>query len=151
MDIPNAHSSLLSINNTRRRRKISKYQNKKVLIGGQVYDSILEYRRGQQLMLLQRAGEISNLRRQVSYELIPAQREKSTRVYKKGPKKGLPVPGKVIEQATEYVADYVYTDNKTGDTIVEDTKSKPTRTKDYVIKRKLMLWRYGIRVQEIEE
>ena len=122
-----------------------------MVIGGQVYDSILEYRRGQQLMLLQRAGEISNLRRQVSYELIPAQREKSTRVYKKGPKKGQPVPGKVIEKATEYVADYVYTDNKTGDTIVEDTKSKPTRTKDYVIKRKLMLWRYGIRVQEIEE
>ena len=116
-----------------------------------MYDSIHEYRRGQQLMLMQRAGEISNLRRQVSYELIPAQREKSTRVYKKGPKKGQPVPGKVIEKATEYVADYVYTDNKTGDTIVEDTKSKPTRTKDYVIKRKLMLWRYGIRVQEIEE
>lgn len=122
-----------------------------MVIGGQVYDSILEYRRGQQLMLMQRAGEISNLRRQVSYELIPAQREKSTRVYKKGPKKGQPIPGKVIEKATEYVADYVYTDNKTGDTIVEDTKSKPTRTKDYVIKRKLMLWRYGIRVQEIEE
>lgn len=116
-----------------------------------MYDSIHEYRRGQQLMLMQRAGEISNLRRQVSYELIPAQREKSTRVYKKGPKKGQLVPGKVIEKATEYVADYVYTDNKTGDTIVEDTKSKPTRTKDYVIKRKLMLWRYGIRVQEIEE
>lgn len=115
-----------------------------------MYDSILEYRRGQQLMLLQRAGEISNLRRQVSYELIPAQREKSTRVYKKGPKKGLPIPGKVIEKPVVYIADFVYVD-KNGDTVVEDTKSTATKTKDYVIKRKLMLWRYGIRVQEIEE
>lgn len=131
----------------RRLRKISKYQNKKVVVGGQVYDSILEYRRGQQLMLLQRAGEISNLRRQVSYELIPTQREKSTRVYQKGPKKGQPVPGKVIEQATDYVADYVYTDNKTGEEVVEDTKG--VRTKDYIIKRKLMLYVHGIRVQEI--
>lgn len=120
-----------------------------MVVGGQVYASILEYRRGQQLMLLQRAGEISNLRRQVSYELIPAQREPSTRVYKKGKNKGQPVLGKVIEQATDYVADYVYTDNKTGETVVEDTKG--VRTKDYVIKRKLMLWRYGIRIREIDE
>ena len=43
-----------------------------------------------------------------------------------------------------YVADFVYEDN--GDTVVEDTKGM--RTKEYVIKRKLMLYRYGIRIKE---
>lgn len=100
-------------------------------------------------MLMQRAGEISDLRRQVPYELIPAQREPSERVYQKGPKKGQPIPGKIIERAVFYVADYVYTDNKTGKTVVEDTKG--VKTKDYIIKRKLMLFLHGIRVQEIEE
>lgn len=112
-----------------------------------MYDSIHEYQRGQQLMLMQRAGEISNLRRQVPYELIPTQREPSTRCYQKGAKKGQPVPGKVIEQDVYYIADYVYTDNKTGKTVVEDAKGK--RTADYIIKRKLMLHVHGIRVQEV--
>lgn len=150
MDIPNAHSSLLSINNTRRRRKINKYGNQKITIDGIQFDSKHEAIRYQELKLLQRSGEISCLQRQVRYELVPEQREKSTEVYQRGAKKGLPIPGKVIEKPVVYIADFVYVD-KNGDTVVEDTKSTATKTKDYVIKRKLMLWRHGIRVHEIEE
>lgn len=117
-----------------------------MVVGGETYDSIHEYQRGHELKLLERAGAISDLRRQVSYELIPAQREPSTRTYKKGKKKGQPVPGKLVEQAVHYVADYVYTDNQTGKTVVEDTKG--VRTKDYIIKRKLMLYVHKIKVQE---
>ena len=113
-----------------------------------VFDSKHEAIRYQELKLLQRSGEIRLLQRQVRYELVPEQREPSTAVYQKGAKKGQPVPGKVIEKPVYYIADFVYVD-KNGNAVVEDTKSTATKTKDYVIKRKLMLWRYGIRVQEV--
>ena len=43
------------------------------------------------------------------------------------------------------MADFVYV--RDGQTVVEDAKG--VRTKDYIIKRKLMLWLHGIRVQEV--
>lgn len=85
-----------------------------------------EHNRANQLKLQQRAGLISDLREQVPYELIPAQ-------------KG--------ERSCKYIADFVYTDNDTGETVVEDTKG--VRTKEYIIKRKLMLYVHGIRIKEI--
>ena len=88
-----------------------------------------------------------NLKRQVKYVLIPAQREKSDEVYMRGDKKGLPKPGRVIEKECAYIADFVYFDVKKQEVIVEDTKG--FRTKDYTIKRKLMLYRHGIRIKEI--
>ena len=45
------------------------------------------------------------------------------------------------------MADFVYT--KDGEMIVEDTKSPVTRTKDYIIKRKLMRYIHGIAISEI--
>ena len=70
---------------------------------GEIFDSSKEYRRFCELQLLERAGKISGLKRQVTFELIPAQREESTEVYKAGPQKGLPKPGAVIEKAVKYV------------------------------------------------
>ena len=125
---------------------INKYKNKKVIINGEVFDSKHEYSRFLELKLLEKSGAIYDLRRQVPYELIPVQREPSTRFYKKGRKRGEPVPGKVIEQNVEYKADFVYIDDH-GKTVVEDAKGK--RTADYVIKRKLMLHVHGIKVQEV--
>jgi hypothetical protein len=87
-------------------------------------------------------GIISNLRRQVKYVLIPAQREPST----VGPRGGVK-PGKLLEKECSYIADFVYTVVETGETVVEDTKG--FRTKDYLIKRKLMLFVYGIKIKEI--
>lgn len=112
-------------------QKRNKYHAKKVHFGGETYDSKHEFQRGQQLQLLLQSGKISNLQRQVKYELIPAQRDAS---------------GKCIERACHYVADYVY--EQDGETIVEDCKSPATRTAEYVMKRKLMLHKYGIRVVE---
>lgn len=104
---------------------MNKYGAKKVKApDGQVFDSTKEFQRYGVLRLLERAGKISNLRRQVSFELIPKQ-------------KG--------ERACTYIADFVYTDEK-GDLIVED--SKGFRTDAYKIKRKLMLWVHGIRIKE---
>lgn len=97
------------------------------------------------LKLLERAGEIRDLQRQVEYELIPAQYETYERYSKKG--KRLKDGVKLIEKRCCYVADFVYTDVKTGQTVVEDTKG--VRTKEYVIKRKLMLYIHKIRVREV--
>ena len=119
----------------------SKYHSKKVTMDGETFDSLEEYRRFRELQLLQRAGKIKDIRRQVKFVLIPTQREPDTIGVRGGVKKG-----RIIEQECAYLADFTYTTN-TGDYVVEDTKG--VRTKDYIIKRKLMLYVHGIRIQEI--
>lgn len=123
-------------------RQRNKYGARQVTKNGMVFDSKREARRDTELRLLQSAGEIKELKRQVKFALIPAQREPD----KTGPRGGI-IRGKVIERAVDYIADFVYIDAKTGETIVEDTKGM--RTKDYIIKRKLMLYVHGIRIREI--
>lgn len=120
---------------------MQKYRNRKVRIGSREYASQKEANRRQMLLLLQKAGKISELREQVTYELIPTIREPDTF----GPRGGVR-KGKVIERGVSYIADFVYKD-ESGCEIVEDTKG--FRTKDYIIKRKLFLWRYGIRIKEV--
>lgn len=117
-----------------------KYGNKKVIIDGITFDSKKEARRYRELKLLERAGQIQNLELQKEFELIPTQREADTVGARGGIKKG-----KVIEHAVKYKADFVYTEN--GETVVEDTKGM--RTKDYIIKRKLMLYVHQIRIREV--
>lgn len=128
-----------------------KYGNKKTIVGGKEFDSKKESCRFQELQLLQRSGQIQNLQTQVKYVLIPAQREASFEVYKSGPNKGRRKPGKVVEHECSYVADFVYTQD--GETVVEDVKGcrdpSSAAYAKFVIKRKLMLERYGIRVKEV--
>lgn len=107
----------------------SKYRSRKVTRDGMTFDSQKEYRRFCELRLLERAGEVTDLQRQVKFELIPSQR----------------IGGKVVERACAYVADFVYMEN--GKKVVEDTKG--FKTTDYIIKRKLMLWVHGIKIKEI--
>lgn len=106
------------------------------------FDSKREWRRYGELTQLMRACKITDLQCQVKYVLIPAQREPDII----GPRGGRK-PGKLIEHECSYVADFVYHDLSTGETVVEDTKG--FRTKDYIIKRKLMLWVHGIRIHEV--
>lgn len=122
----------------------SKYYNKKTIaLDGLVFDSLKEARRWDELLLLQRAGKITDLQRQVKYELIPAQYETYERYSKKGVR--LKDGVRLLERKVEYVADFVYTEN--GKEIVEDAKG--VRTKEYILKRKLMLAVHGIRVKEV--
>ena len=105
------------------------------------HDSKKEHNRAVQLRIMLRAGLISNLREQGPYELIPAQYgECGTDL------KGKPVRV-CLEKSCKYIADFVYTDNKTGQTVVEDTKGVLTDV--YKIKRKLMLYVHGIRIKEV--
>lgn len=118
-----------------------KYHAHKVNVGKMVFDSKKEYRRYLELKAMEEAEQISDLKRQVKYVLIPAQREPDT-IGKRGGK----IKGKLIERECSYIADFVYKDNQ-GNTIVEDTKGM--RTTEYVIKRKLMLYLKNIRIKEV--
>lgn len=109
---------------------VSKYRSKKTVVNGQKFDSKKEANRYQELLLLEKAGVIKNLSRQVKFVLIPSQRDES---------------GKVIERECSYKADFTYEEGIK--TVVEDVKGY--RTKEYIIKRKLLLWQYGIRIREI--
>lgn len=120
----------------------SKYNNKKVEVDGIIFDSKKEAKRYKELVLMQKAGEISELQRQVKYVLIPQQRKPDIIGPRGGVKRGV-----VLEKECSYIADFVYFDNQLGRYIVEDTKG--FRTADYVIKRKLMLHVHKIQIHEI--
>ena len=117
-------------------KKQPKYKNKKVTIDGVTYDSLREYHRFCELKRLERAGEISNLQRQVKYILVPSQK----------------LNGKVVERSVSYAADFVYHD-KSGNLIVEDSKGYRNPASagyaKFVIKRKLMLYVHGIQIKEV--
>lgn len=117
----------------------TKYHSRKVVTSDGDFDSKKEYRRWLELKAMEKAGRISDLERQVCIELIPCIREPDV-IGKRGGRK----PGKVIERKASYIADFVYVED--GRKVIEDCKG--VRTKDYILKRKLLLWRYGIRVIE---
>lgn len=120
--------------------KKSKYGAQKAVMDGIRFDSRKEARRYAQLQLLEKAGEISDLQRQVKYELIPSHFE-----YTQG-RNGKPKKGACIERSVYYIADFTYRD-KNGKLVVEDAKG--FRTDVYVLKRKLMLHVHGIRIKEV--
>lgn len=109
---------------------VSKYRSKKTVVDGQKFDSKKEANRYQELLLMEKAGVIKNLSRQVKFVLIPSQRDEN---------------GKVVERECSYKADFTYEEGIK--TVVEDVKGY--RTKEYIIKRKLMLYQYGIRIREV--
>ena len=139
-----------------RPKKRNKLHAVKTEYNGIEFDSVAECRRYQELLLLLRAEEISELERQVVYDLIPDFYEilETGEVYKAGAKRGQPKTKRVcIERGIKYIADFKYIDNKTGETVVEDVKgyrdTSSATYKVFIIKRKLMLCIHGIRVREV--
>lgn len=130
--------------------KQPKYKNKKVIVDGITFDSKREGRRYTELKLLQKAGEIKGLELQKPFVLIPAQYEYYERYGKKGQR--LKDGKRCIEKSCVYIADFTYID-KNGETVVEDVKGYKDPSSagfaKFVIKRKLMLYVYGIRIKEI--
>ena len=107
---------------------MNKYGARKVTVDGIEFDSRREASRYSELLVMQRSGVIRDLQRQEEFTLIPK-------------------CGK--ERAAKYHADFSYIDTATGKKVVEDVKSRATKTKDYVLRRKLMNWRYDIQIQEV--
>lgn len=120
----------------------SKYGNKKAKANGKVFDSRRERGRYYTLQTLEKAGEISDLRMQVPFEIIPAIYE-TVEVQLKTKTKQVQ---KLVQRAAHYVADFVYKD-KDGNIVVED--SKGYRTKEYELKKKMMRAFLGITIKEV--
>lgn len=128
------------------RRYPTKYGNRKTIIDDIEFDSKHEAERYLELRFMQDKGIIHDLELQKKYLILPAQREVTTEVYTKGPHKGEPKLGKVIEKEIAYYADFDYY-TADGEHVVEDAKG--VRTPEYIIKRKLMLWVHDIRIREV--
>lgn len=126
-----------------------KYGNRKAVVDGIEFESQKEAQRYWELKLMQRAGVISDLQLQREFELIPAQYEAVPRYGKTG--KRLKDGQRCIEKSCVYKADFCYM--KDGRLVVEDVKGysdpKSAGYAKFAIKRKLMLWRHGIRIIEV--
>lgn len=107
---------------------MSKYGNKKTELDGIVFDSKAEAKRYSQLRMLERAGQISDLQRQVKFELV-----RGVRLYGRS------------RPAIKYIADFVY--NQGGHQVVEDVKGMLTPV--YRLKRHLMMAMHGIEIREV--
>ena len=110
-----------------------KYHNKIKEFNGIVFDSIKECERYKDLLILEKAGEIRDLRRQVRFELLPKMKGKNRN-----------------ERAVHYVADFTYyrkNPHGADEYVVEDVKGM--RTEVYKLKRKLMLYRKNISIEEV--
>lgn len=105
-------------------------ENKRVTVDGQKFDSAGEAKRYSALVLLQRAGRITDLQRQVRYELAPS-------VKHAGEKRARP--------ALTYWADFTYIEG--GALVVEDVKVGGLMTEVFKIKRHLMLSVHGIDIR----
>lgn len=105
-----------------------KYGNEKVESTDGKFDSKLEYYRWCDLKLLEKAKQITELKRQVKFVLIDKSKY-----------------GREIS----YMADFTYIQG--NKLIVEDTKSSATKTPLYRLKKRLMAERYGIIIKEIEK
>ena len=102
---------------------MNKYRNVKTEIDGIVFDSKREAGRYQELKMLERSKIITQLELQKTFELR--------------------VNGVLI---CKYRADFAYLDQQ-GREVIEDAKG--VRTRDYLLKSKLMIACHGLRVVEI--
>lgn len=124
----------------------SKYGNKKAKANGKVFDSKKERSRYYTLQVLEKAGEISDLKMQVPFEIIPAVYEKVEKQLKTKVK----IVDRCVQRATHYIADFVYTD-KDGNMVVEDVKgSSSILTPEFRLKMKLMRYVHGIQIKIYE-
>ena len=110
-------------------KKFSKYHNRKTIVNDIKFDSKHEADRYIELQILLKAGEISDLRLQVPFELIPTFKLNNETF-----------------RLTKYIADFVYKD-KQGNEIVEDAKGMKTDV--YKLKRKLMAYIHHIVIKEV--
>lgn len=115
----------------------NKYGNKPVVVDGIRYDSTGEAKRFAFLQIMERAGELKDLRYHVKYELVPAIVEDVV-VHLKTKDK---IKKQVVQKARYYEADFVYTVTSTGEEIVEDFKGQATEL--FLFKAALFRYMYG--------
>ena len=110
----------------------AKYGNKKTVTpDGVKFDSLAEARRWGHLCMQLRAGEITELRRQVAFELVPGVKF---------------ADAKRTKPAIRYVADFVYVEK--GEEVIEDVKG--VLTTEFKLKRHLMKALLGLEVRLVK-
>lgn len=110
-------------------KKVSKYHNRNIEYDGIKFDSIKEKNRYVGLKQLEDLGIIKDLKLQVKFELQPSYKYQDKTI-----------------RAINYYADFTYIQD--GKLIVEDTKG--FRTKEYLLKKKLLLYKYDIDFKEVK-
>ena len=120
-----------------------KYRNKKTEVDGILFDSKKEADYYIKLKVRLHTGQISNLQLQVPFELLPSIWKEELKHLKTKDK----VVRRCMQKAVNYIADFVYTDNSTGAEVVVDVKG--VKTKEYRLKKKMMLALKGIEITEV--
>lgn len=110
---------------------MNKFNAVKTTVDGITFDSKKEAERYCELMMLLRAGKIKNLRLQQDFTLQEA----------------YTAPDGERIRAIRYAADFTYECD--GELVVEDVKSRATKTRAYEMKRKMLREKYGIKVVEV--
>ena len=124
--------------------KKSKYNNKKVVYNGISFDSKKEMERYMFLLDAESKGFITDLKRQVKFELIPAVREEYVEHLKTKDK----VKTRTLQLAITYTCDFAY--RKDGELVIEDVKASPKMLpKEYILKKKLLFALHRISIKEI--
>lgn len=114
-------------------KRRNKYGAERTAVDGIEFDSKAEAKRYMQLKAMEQRGEISDLKLQVVFELLPAQEINGHK-----------------ERPMTYVADFTYLDSN-GELVVEDVKSAITKTRTFLDKKKLMLFFHKIVIREVTE
>jgi Fe2+ transport system protein B len=114
-------------------KRQAKYRNKRIVVDGERFDSKREYARWCELKLLERAGEISELKRQVRYELAPS-------VKFLGATRAQP--------SLRLIVDFQYIEK--GSLVLEDVKSPATVTATFTAKRHMLLAQRGLQVRIVQ-
>ena len=120
-----------------------KFNNKKMTTPDGVFDSKGEWERWLFLKEAEKNGQISDLRRQVKYTLIPTQ-YRTEIVHLKTKDKEVQ---RVAEREVTYTADFVY--EKDGETVVEDFKGFPNDR--WPLKKSMMLYFHGVAIREVKK
>lgn len=139
--LPSAKSQVTSV--PKAQEPANKFRNTPTVHNGINFQSRKECTRYKDLLLMMKAGQIGQLELQKKFVLVPAQTQPIIG------KRGKPLKKvRVVERETAYFADFAYVDIVAG-YVVNDTKSDATRRlSTYIIKRKLMLERFGIAILE---
>ena len=110
---------------------MSKYNSRKTVIDDITFDSKKEAKRYVELKKKQEEGEITGLRLQVPFELVPSFT--------------IEIDGKKRKRRNiRYIADFVYYEN--GQKVVEDVKGR--KTEIYKLKKKLFEYKYKTTIKE---
>jgi len=118
------------------RPSTNKYGNHAVRVDGILFDSQREAARYQELKLLAEAGRISSIEIHPGFPLIVKELHRVD-----GPE--------ILHTVGMYHADFKYRDHRLGQWVIEDVKSKPTKTEAYQLRKKIVEAVHGITIVEI--